>query len=114
MKIFISGGITGCPDYKDYFAKAEQILQKMGATVMNPAVLPEGFEWGDYMRITIAMLKPCDAIALLPGWENSKGAQCEYDLSITTGKAIFEFTSLESLDNYLLVARIFAPNKNNH
>lgn len=78
MKVFISGPITGVEDYREKFKKAEMELLEKGYTVMNPAVLPAGFEWREYMLITILMLCPCDAIYMLSGWEHSKGATLEY------------------------------------
>ena len=45
---------------------------------MNPAVLPDGFEHHQYMKIAIPMLMQCDVAAFLPGWQESKGAQVEY------------------------------------
>lgn len=78
MKAFISGPVTGVEDYREKFKKAEAELLEQGYTVMNPAVLPAGFEWEEYMVITLAMLCSCDAIYMLPGWEHSKGATMEY------------------------------------
>ena len=109
MKVYIAGPITGHPDYKDCFAKAELILKERLAIVMNPARLPEGFEWAEYMKITFAMLEACDTIVLLPGWENSRGAVLEYRMALCNGKSILEFTP-----DYQLKSRICTPNKNNH
>lgn len=47
MKIYIAGPITGIPDYKERFAKAEAELKAKGHAVMNPAALPEGFEYSE-------------------------------------------------------------------
>ena len=43
MKIYIAGKITGKEDYKTDFKAAEERLTKQGHAVLNPAVLPEGF-----------------------------------------------------------------------
>ena len=114
MKVYIAGPITGHPDYADYFAKAEVIIRHMGATVLNPAILPAGFTWDEYISMTMAMLNVCDTIVMLPGWEDSRGAMREYRQALATGKAILEFTSLESPDSYQLISHIFTPNRNNH
>lgn len=90
-KVFISGKITGDPNYREKFEKAEVYLKKHGYIVMNPAILPEGFEWDEYMDITVAMLRACDTIAMLPGWRNSKGAKCEYIIAKAGEKKILEF-----------------------
>ena len=51
-KVFISGKITGDPNYREKFDKAEKELTEQGHLVMNPSVFPEGFRWEDYMKIT--------------------------------------------------------------
>lgn len=114
MKVYIAGPITGNPNYKQEFKMAEEILKEKGAIVMNPSVLSEGFTWDEYMPITLAMLSVCDTIALLPGWENSRGSTIEYRTALSTGKTIIEFTSLNSFIDYQLVGRVFTPNKNDH
>lgn len=81
-KIFISGAITGDPDYKAKFAEAEMHLQQQGYVVVNPAKLseimdPDAFSWEDYIRVTVVMLSACDSIYMLQGWRDSKGAREE-------------------------------------
>ena len=44
MKIYISGKIAGDPDYKGKFARAAAQLERLGATVINPATAPEGLD----------------------------------------------------------------------
>ncbi len=39
-RIYLSGKITGDPNYRDKFAKAEAHYKTFGHAVMNPAVLP--------------------------------------------------------------------------
>lgn len=77
-KVFISGKITGDSDYKEKFAKAEKELSAQGYLVMNPGVFPEGFSWFEYMTITLSMLEVCNAIYMLDGWQDSRGANLEY------------------------------------
>lgn len=76
-KVYIAGKITGDPNYRDKFARAEAELKRQGHLVMNPAILPEGFEWETYMHITVTMLNACDTIYLLEDWQDSRGAQIE-------------------------------------
>ena len=86
-KIFISGPITGVPNYRENFHKAEELLLSNGAFIpLNPAVLPEGMEPGDYMRITFAMLEAADGVLLLDGWYNSIRASLEQSYAGYIGK----------------------------
>jgi len=78
VKIYIAGKITDNPDYKTHFARAEKRLAE-NHTVMNPAVLPLGFDYEDYMRICFAMIDVCDAVYMLDNWRDSPGAIREYE-----------------------------------
>lgn len=104
MKTYIAGRISTDPNYKAKFKKAEEVLQAHGCIVMNPAVLPAGFKWEEYMSITMAMLEVCDAIVLLPGWRKSRGAKREYYRARTQGKIIMEIDS-----TWRLRGKIYKP-----
>lgn len=78
MKIYISGKITGDEDYEDKFWLAEAALVGKGHLVMNPAILPPGFVWDDYMTVALAMQSVCDATLFLPDWNDSRGAKLEH------------------------------------
>lgn len=86
MKVYIAGKITGNENYKAEFAEAEKKLRTLGHIPLNPAVLPEGLEKADYMRICLAMLDSADAIALMLNWTGSPGANIELSLAMYTGK----------------------------
>lgn len=74
VKVYVAGPMTGLPQFnRPAFFAAEAYLQGQGARVMNPAVLPDGWEHDAYMRIAIPMLMECEAVAFLPGWQQSKG-----------------------------------------
>ena len=86
MKVYIAGKITGNENYKAEFAEAEEKLRDLGHIPLNPAVLPEGLEKADYMRICLAMLDSADAIAPLLSWMHSDGAAIEMSLARYTDK----------------------------
>lgn len=90
-KIFISGKITGDPNYIEKFAKMEAELKELDQDyiVLSPICLPEGMEWNDYMQITLAMVKAADAVLLLPDWQESKGAKLEESFARNQQKKIF-------------------------
>lgn len=81
MRVYISGKITGTTDYMERFAKIEDYLKSKGHEVVNPAKvnanLPETFTHAEYMWVSIAMLNCCDAIYMMNGYEDSKGAMEE-------------------------------------
>ncbi len=86
MKVYIAGRITGDPRYRGKFAEAEAALREEGHIPLNPAVLPEGMEKEDYMRICTAMLDSADTIGLLGDWTSSPGAQLEMHYADYVGK----------------------------
>ncbi len=75
--VYIAGKITGDPTYREKFAHAQEVLERRGYVVLNPALLPEGMKPKDYMRICMAMLDTASVVFFLPGWTDSKGAQLE-------------------------------------
>lgn len=82
MKVYISGPMTGLPGFNyPAFHEASTRLRAMGYEVENPANNAQQDAWIDYMRIAVAQLAGCDAVYLLPGWSESRGAQVEYQLA---------------------------------
>ena len=84
MRVYLAGPMTGLTDYNlPAFAAATAQLEALGYEVVNPGrrgVIP-GLAWRDYMRLGLADLLTCDAVALLSEWETSRGAQLEAHLA---------------------------------
>lgn len=82
MRVYISGPITNCPGHYRKFLRAERRLKAAGHEVINPAkigrLLPKSFDCLDYLDIEYEMIKKCDAIFFLKGWEKSSGACAEH------------------------------------
>ena len=89
MILYLSGPITGVPDYKEKFDEAAEQLRGRGFTVLNPASAPLGLTPADYMRISLAQLEAADAIVLQDGWALSRGTVIEGLYAAYTGKLIY-------------------------
>ena len=87
-KIYIADPMTGIPNFNAFFNEAEEYLRSQGYKVMNPNCLPTDFDWKDYMPICLEMINCCDAVYMLRGWEDSKGANLELDHALKAGKAV--------------------------
>lgn len=87
--IYIAGPMTGKPDFNRIaFAVAARNLEARGYTVLNPAILPDGLTYGQYIKISKAMLECADTIYLLEGWRDSAGATNEHALAKKLGLKI--------------------------
>lgn len=92
MSTYISGPMTGYPDYnRPAFHAAEAAIRGAKGrhwNVDNPASLDLGPEakWQDYMRRHIVTIGTrVSEMVVLPGWECSRGARLEVDLAHALG-----------------------------
>ena len=92
-KIYVAGPMTGFPDYNyPAFHEAAALLRQAGYEVFNPAEIEDLVNppllWHEYMRLGITKMLLCHGIALLDGYENSKGALIEINLAYSLGMEI--------------------------
>jgi hypothetical protein len=86
--IYIAGPVTGLPDFNyPAFHRAADALLDQGYVVLNPVDTeqhndtgkPQRWDW--YMRHALRMVLEAQALALLPRWEQSKGATLEVQVA---------------------------------
>lgn len=87
MRIYIAGPMSGRPEFNyPAFFRAADALAAVGHEPINPA-RSEGREgcktWLDYMRAALRDIADADAVALLPGWDESRGATVERNLAVS-------------------------------
>lgn len=110
MKVYLAGPMSGIPEFNfPAFETAAYTLRKQGYSVFNPAEADQkrhgqdfaknnptgsqelaakdhGFSLREALAIDTAFIcNEAEAIALLPGWENSKGARAEWALAQALG-----------------------------
>lgn len=83
-RIYISGPMTGMKNLnREAFAAAENLLREQGEIPINPHDFPEQKSYEDYLLFDLEVLATsADAVALLPGWEQSPGAKKELQLAL--------------------------------
>ena len=86
--VYVSGPISHTPNHMNDFKSAVEFLKDGGHRVLDPLDIkvPQGNlskedEWVYYMKEAIKLLMDADCIYMLEGWEASKGALLERDLS---------------------------------
>lgn len=80
MRLYLSGPMTGLQNLNfPAFHLHAAHLRAAGYEVVNPAELnhdPDA-RWEACLKLDIAKLVLCDAVAMLTGWEQSRGARLE-------------------------------------
>lgn len=110
MRLYLAGGMRGIPEHNyPAFEAAAKFLRSQGHFVFNPAENTAGeSDIRTCMAVDTAWICCCaDGIAMLPGWEKSKGARAEIALAEAIGiPVIFLANSLgdvkvaaQALDN---------------
>ena len=80
--------MTGLPAMNfPAFHAAAAALRAEGFEVVNPAEInvDPAMGWIACMKADITELVTCDGIALLPGWERSRGARLERQIAMELG-----------------------------
>lgn len=96
MKIYISGPITGQPNRNaEAFSSAKMRLKALGHSSINPLDLDYiedfGDDWYLNLRRDLKYLVSCDALLLLPGWEESRGAKLEIIVALQLDMPLYNF-----------------------
>ena len=95
MKIYISAPISGTSDYRERFDVAERCIEAKGHEGINPCKLdailkPETTSWQQYMLADLGLLRACDAVCVLNGWERSRGCRQEVEEAKRNGMKIYK------------------------
>lgn len=96
-RVYVAGPMSGIAEHNfPAFNEAASRLRAQGLVVVNPAELNVGQEgdWAACMRRDVAEMVTCDTLALLPGWDRSRGALVEVRLARDLGLRVIEIALL--------------------
>jgi len=98
-RLYLAGPMTGFEDFNfPAFNAMAAELRARGYVVENPAEhgVVDGADWADYMAYDLTRLGLCGQVAVLPGWENSKGARLEVHIARELGMKVVNAHDLVS------------------
>lgn len=108
--VYLAGPMTGLPEFNyPAFAEAAARMRENGWTVLSPHENFNGDktkEYREYIRADLAMLMQSTAIALLPGWEKSRGARFELHVAQMMGCSVYDATTMLPLDAKTVVTKL--------
>lgn len=112
-RVYLSGPMSGIADNNfPAFHEWAARLRGQGFDVVSPAEIQEAGTWELCLRADLRELCTCDAIALMPGWESSKGANLELHVAHRLGMEVMhlQFDLVKHLRRQAdFSARTFGP-----
>ena len=90
MRVYVAGPVTGVPELnRPAFEEAAGRIVGAGHTAIVPHwFVPADASWQDAMRTSLDLLAACEVVALLDGWERSRGAKLEARVAYELGMPV--------------------------
>lgn len=103
MKLYIAGPR---PDFAcEDFVEAAAIWNACGWTIIEAEALPAGATYDAYLRRDLNALLNVDALAVLPGWEESSGACVEALVAASLGIPLMDAKTGRAITTDLICNR---------
>jgi hypothetical protein len=106
--VYLAGPMTGYEGFNfPAFRAATARLRGLGIDVRSPhewdedenggraPTIGEAKPWSYYLRRDLHLLLECEAVAVLPGWRDSKGATLEVHVASALGMPVLDAETLE-------------------
>ena len=98
-RLYLSGGITGVPDYRERFKALGALVASWGDTPVDPRRVPacpdgscvesegdprsNGHTWACWLRYDLIAMLQCDGVVVMDNWRGSRGASLEVSVAQT-------------------------------
>lgn len=98
-EVYLCGPMSGIENYnREAFDNARDFLSESGVLVQSPVDLNTDSTgkfpcrgYNEAMKVDIAAMCLCDAVVVLPGWENSQGAALEHFIAVRLGIPVVRY-----------------------
>lgn len=104
-RIYLSGAITGVEGWQEIFQDAATALRIRGLEVFNPgehqdpdAPIIGAEAYKHYMALELPEVIAADAVVVLDGWKDSRGARLEVHTAVVCGIPVLSYPDLHILD----------------
>lgn len=92
IRVYICGPMTGRPyDNRPAFNRMESLLDMAGVLPVSPVNLPRGLPYPIYMQIDLILVMASHLLVLLPGHQDSPGANDEKAMAACLGITTLEW-----------------------
>lgn len=91
-RVYIAGPITGVKGYRDNFRRVARLVEAQGFEAVSPIRdgLVAGADYRYYINRGMRLLEDCDFICMLPGSDQSPGAQLELHYAVLCGLPVMQ------------------------
>lgn len=103
---YIAGPMTSIPDFNfPAFQTAAGELYAMGVRHVKhtghgvPPHPDAARPWEDYLRDALRLMLTCNAVVVLPGWRESRGARLEVYVALELGMPVVEYPDLRPVES---------------
>lgn len=105
---YLAGPMSGIEDFNfPAFQAAARELGYMGFGLVyhtatgTPPAPADAAPWPVYLRVALRKLLGCDAVVVLPGWRESKGARLEVHVALELGMPVVEYPDLRPVESII-------------
>lgn len=104
--VYLAGPMTGYPEFNfPAFKAAASDIDEMGVGAVyctafgTPPAPEDALPWDEYLREALRLMLTCNAVVVLPGWRESKGARLEVHVALELGIPVVEYPDLRPVES---------------